>query len=88
MKPQTLIGRRRLRILRRVALFAEEATIPRLSTSLGLCPRTLLNHLHVMEDLGLVIRTTYHRWQLADGITLAGLDGSRLDPGGSHVADR
>jgi DNA-binding IclR family transcriptional regulator len=88
MKPRTLIGRRRLRILRCVARPENGVTISGLVSSLGMCARTLRTHLRAMEALGLVVRTTYRHWQLADGVTLAGLNGSRLDPGGSHVAYR
>ena len=88
MKPQTLIGRRRLQILRRVARPENGVTVSGLVTSLGMCARTIRTHLQAMEALGLVVRTTYRRWQLAADVTLAGLNGSRLDPGGSHVADR
>ena len=88
MKPQTVLGRRRLAILKRLAASKPDSTVPALAAAAGFCLITVRSHLQALEDLGLVTRTNYRRWRLADGITLGSLDGSTLDPGGSHVANR
>ena len=80
MKPQTVLGRRRLAILKRLAASKSDSTVPALAAGTGFCSITVRHHLKALEVLGLVTRTNFRRWRLADGITLGGLDGSRLDP--------
>jgi hypothetical protein len=88
MLPTTTIGRHRLAVLRRLAVVHTSQSVLDLQNALGYCPRTLRAHLQVLLDLGLVTRIHYRRWHLAAGVKLSGLDGTRLDPGGSNAASR
>jgi DNA-binding IclR family transcriptional regulator len=88
MSPRTPVGRRRLSILKAMAASKLGLTVPGLSERLGFCTRTVRDHLLRLEALGMVTRLNYRRWQVASGVNLARLDGTRLDPGGSHDAHR
>jgi DNA-binding IclR family transcriptional regulator len=88
--PQTLIGRRRLAILKAVAAAKGGITVLELTQRLGLSGRTILTYLRFLFCLKLVSRLHYRRWLIAPGVHPSrSFDGTRLDPKeGRNVANR
>lgn len=78
--PSTLLGQRRLRVLRAVGAAKAPASVPLLSRRLGWSTATVRTHLHFLLELQLVTRINYRRWSLKPGLSLGDFDAAALDP--------